>query len=153
MGNGYTNAQNRTNNRNVAIATFTDKKTLNGEEAISEVGAADGDSQVNWITTGSADCQNAHVAAFDGTNALVTWEEIGQPQCDYVAMGCKGAFTGSYFQLVNNGEKVGDALKETDVFVAGDMVTMSDGRVCWPYVAMEWTLDGPVSNPASVSKM
>ncbi|KAF2662189.1 hypothetical protein K491DRAFT_585817 [Lophiostoma macrostomum CBS 122681] len=153
MGSGYTNAQNRTNNRNVAIATFTDKKTLNGKEATSEVGAADGDSQVNWITTGTADCQNAHVAAFDGTNALVTWEEIAQPQCDFIAMGCKGAFTGSYFQLVSNGEKVGEALKETDVFVAGDIVTMSDGRVCWPYVAMDWTLDGPVSNPASVSKM
>ncbi|KAJ4365013.1 hypothetical protein N0V83_008629 [Neocucurbitaria cava] len=149
MGEGYTHSDNRTVNRNVAIATFSDKKTLNGEEATSVLGG-DGDKQVNWITQGSADCQNAHVAAFDGTNAVVTWEEIAEPTCEFVAMGCKGAFTGSYFQLVNNGEKVGTALKSMDVYVAGDMVTMSDGRVCWPYVDMDWTLDGPVYNPASV---
>ncbi|CAO2658513.1 Nn.00g062360.m01.CDS01 [Neocucurbitaria sp. VM-36] len=149
MGAGYTKAENRTVNRNVAIATFSDKKTLNGEQATSTLGG-DGDSQVNWITQGSADCQNAHVAAFDGTNALVTWEEIANPTCEFIAMGCKGAFTGSYFQLVNNGKKVGTPVKSMDVFVAGDMVTMSDGRVCWPYVDMDWKLDGPVSNPASV---
>jgi hypothetical protein len=30
---------------------------------------------------------------------------------------------------VNNGEKVGEAVKRTNVYVAGDMVTMSDGRI------------------------
>ncbi|KAF2256549.1 hypothetical protein BU26DRAFT_526916 [Trematosphaeria pertusa] len=152
LGTPYTHAINRTVNRNVAIAQFSDKNTLVGDEATSEL-VADGDSQVNWITTGTADCSNAHVAAFDGTNALVTWEEIAEPSCPFLSMGCKGAFTGSYFQLVNNGEKVGEPLKRMDVFVAGDMVTMSDGRICWPYVDMDWTLDGPVMNPASVTKM
>ncbi|KAH7357595.1 hypothetical protein BKA66DRAFT_427553, partial [Pyrenochaeta sp. MPI-SDFR-AT-0127] len=149
MGSGYTKSVNRTVNRNVAIATFSDKKTLNGEQATSALGG-DGDKQVNWITTGSADCQNAHVAAFDGSNAIVTWEEIANPKCEFIAMGCKGAFTGSYFQLVKDGKKVGTPVKSMDVYVAGDMVTMSDGRVCWPYVDMDWTLDGPVRNPASV---
>lgn len=148
MGNGYTNSKNRTVNRNVAIASFSDKKTIVGEQATSKLGG-DGDSQVNWITTGSADCQNAHVAAFDGKSAIVTWEEIANPTCEFIAMGCKGAFTGSYFQLVTDGKKVGTPVKSMDVFVAGDMVTMADGRVCWPYVDMDWKLDGPVRSPAS----
>ncbi|KAH7084705.1 hypothetical protein BKA63DRAFT_402059 [Paraphoma chrysanthemicola] len=149
MGNGYTNSVNRTVNRNVAIATFSDKKTIVGEQATSTLGP-DGDKQVNWITQGSADCQNAHVAAFDKSSAIVTWEEIAEPTCEFIAMGCKGAFTGSYFQLVKDGKKVGTPVKKTDVYVAGDMVTMSDGRVCWPYVDMAWKLDAPVRNAASV---
>jgi hypothetical protein len=153
LGAPFTHAQSRTSNRNVAIAQFTDKNTLVGPEASSTIGAANGDSQVNWITTGTADCSNAHVAAFDSANALVTWEEIADPTCDFVAMGCKGTYTGSYFQLVNGGKKVGEPIKAMDTFVAGDMVTMADGRICWPYVAMDWKLDGPVSNPASVTKM
>ncbi|KAF2625232.1 hypothetical protein BU25DRAFT_372223 [Macroventuria anomochaeta] len=152
MGDGYTHSVNRTVNRNVAIATMSDKKTLVGEQATSEL-VADGDSQINWITTGSADCSNAHVATFDKTSALVTWEEIAEPTCDFIAMGCKGAYTGSYFQLVTDGKKVGEPVKATDVYVAGDMVTMADGRICWPYVDMEWTLDGPVQNAASVKEI
>lgn len=140
LGAPYTHSVNRTANRNVAIARFSDKKTLIGEEATTTLGP-DGDSQVNWITTGTADHSNAHVAAFDGSNALVTWEEIAEPNCPLVAFGCEGTFTGSYFQLVNNGEKVGDAVKSTNVYVAGDMVTMSDGRICWPYVDMDWSLN------------
>ncbi|KAI8934175.1 hypothetical protein NX059_008925 [Plenodomus lindquistii] len=152
MGEGYTTSVNRTVNRNVAIATFSDKKTIVGEQATSQIGG-DGDSQVNWITTGTADTSNAHVAAFDGTSALVTWEEIANPTCPFDAMGCMGPFTGSYFQLVKDGKKVGTPVKSMDVFVAGDMVTMSDGRICWPYVDMDWKLDGPVRNPASVKAM
>jgi hypothetical protein len=152
MGAGYTHSVNRTVNRNVAIATMSDKKTLTGKQATSEL-VADGDSQINWITTGSADCSNAHVATFDKTSALVTWEEIAEPTCDFVAMGCKGAYTGSYFQLVTDGKKIGEPVKATDVYVAGDMVTMADGRVCWPYVDMKWTLDGPVQNAASVKQI
>lgn len=152
MGAGYTHSVNRTVNRNVAVATMSDKKTLTGKQATSEL-VADGDSQVNWITTGSADCSNAHVATFDKTSALVTWEEIAEPTCDFVAMGCKGAYTGSYFQLVTDGKKVGEPVKATDVYVAGDMVTMADGRICWPYVDMKWTLDGPVQNAASVKEI
>lgn len=149
MGAGYTKSVNRTINRNVAIATFSDKKTIVGEQATSQLGA-DGDKQVNWITTGSADCQNAHVAAFDGTSALVSWEEIAEPTCEFIAMGCKGAFTGSYYQLVKDGKKVGTPVKSMDILVAGDMVTMADGRVCWPYVDMDWKLDAPARGAASV---
>ena len=96
---------------------------------------------------GTADNSNAHVAAFDGENLLVTWEEIAEPQCDFVAMGCRGEFTGAYYQLVttaNGGTKVGEPLRVTDTFVAGDMVTMADGRICWPYVAMDWDLSQAV---------
>ncbi|KAI1498332.1 hypothetical protein F5X99DRAFT_432098 [Biscogniauxia marginata] len=144
LGGGNTQATNRTNNRNVAIAQLTNKNTLNGEEATSEIGAVDGDSQVNWVTQGTADCSNAHVATFDGESVLVTWEEIADPFCEYIAMGCRGIFTGSYFQLVTGGTKVGEPVKSMDTFVAGDMVTMSDGRICWPYVSMDWKLDQPV---------
>ena len=140
LGAPYTHSVNRTANRNVAIARFSDKKTLIGEQATTELGGS-GDDQVNWITTGTADHSNAHVAAFDGSNALVTWEEIAEPNCPLVAFGCEGTFTGSYFQLVNKGEKVGEAVKSTNVYVAGDMVTMSDGRICWPYVDMDWSLN------------
>ncbi|KAH7125640.1 hypothetical protein B0J11DRAFT_434652, partial [Dendryphion nanum] len=143
LGAPFTHSVNRTNNRRVAIAQFSDKNTLVGPEATSTLGP-DGDSQINWITEGSADSSNAHVATFDKSNALVTWEEIAQPTCEFIAMGCKGAFTGSYFQLVNEGKKVGAPVKAMDVYVAGDMVTMKDGRICWPYVDMAWKLDGPV---------
>lgn len=151
MGPGYTKSENRTSNRNVAIALMSDKATLVGEQATSEVGAEDGDSQINWVTDGSADCSNAHAAAFDGSSALVSWEEIASPICDFEAMGCRGDFTGTYYQLVNSaGEKVGEPVQSLDSYVAGDMVTMSDGRICWPYVDMEWRLDAVVrSLPSS----
>ncbi|KAH8658052.1 hypothetical protein BX600DRAFT_384893 [Xylariales sp. PMI_506] len=153
LGDGYTTSINRTNPRNVAVAQFTDKNTLVGPQASSEVGATDGDSQINWITNTTNDCSNAHVAAFDGENVLVTWEEIENPSCQFIAMGCSGTFAGSYFQLVNDGTKVGEPLVETDTFVAGDMVTMSDGRVCWPYVTMTWDLSEPVAYMGSTTEV
>ncbi|KAI9698110.1 MAG: hypothetical protein M1820_007618 [Bogoriella megaspora] len=157
MGSGYTHSINRTNPRNVAIAMLSDKYTKVGAQATSEVGATSGDDQVNWITEGANDCSNAHAATFDTDNALVTWEEISDPICDFIAMGCRGTFAGSFFQQVDStGAKVGDPLKSTDVYVAGDMVTMSDGRVCWPYVSMTWDLSEAVpysGSSASTQKM
>ncbi|KAK3710592.1 hypothetical protein LTR37_010219 [Vermiconidia calcicola] len=77
MGAGYTHAENRTNGRQTAMAILSDKNTLVGPEATSEVGAANGDSQVNWVTESEGpDRSNAHVATFDDTYALITWEEI-----------------------------------------------------------------------------
>lgn len=149
MGSGYTTAKNRTNNRNIAVALFSDKNTLVGKQATSVVGAEDGDSQVNWLTSGSNDCSNAHVATFDKSNALVTWEEISNPICDFDAMGCRGTFAGTKFQLVtSSGTKSGTAITSEKVYVAGDMVTMSDGRICWPYVSMTWSLEGPTTGTA-----
>ena len=55
MGPGFTQSAARTTNRNVAVATFSDKNTLNGPQATSTVGAASGDDQIHWVTTGSAD--------------------------------------------------------------------------------------------------
>jgi hypothetical protein len=145
MGDGYTHVNNRTNGRNVAISLFTDKYTKVGDQATSVVGTEDGDSQVNWVTKGSNDCSNAHAATFGSSSALVTWEEISNPICDYIAMGCRGEFAGTFFQEVSSdGTTVGDAFISTDVYVAGDMVTMSDGRICWPYVSMEWGLSQAV---------
>lgn len=102
MGDGYTHALNRTNNRNVAIALFSDKYTKVGAQASSEVGTRNGDSQVNWITKGSNDCSNAHAATFGLDNALITWEEISNPVCDNIAMGCAGKFARSVYQQVNS---------------------------------------------------
>lgn len=154
MGEGYTNAQNRTNGRRVAIALFSDKETLVGDQASSTVGATDGDSQINWITTEiGADRSNAHVAVFDDQYALVSWEAIDEPQCDTIAFGCSGTFSGSYFQLVDNtGAKIGDVITSNDTYVAGDMVTTNDGKICWPYVSMEWRLDLAVGGGLPVTE-
>jgi hypothetical protein len=138
MGSGYTNCQNRTNGRRTAIATFSDKETLVGKQATSTVGATDGDSQVNWVTSSvGPDRSNAHVAVFDDEYALVTWDEISDPSCDFIAMGCSGTFSGTYFQVVNKaGDKIGNATVSKDIYVAGDMATLSNGTICWPYVSM-----------------
>ena len=146
MGDGYTHSLNRTSGRRTAIALFTDKNTKVGPQATSQIGAESGDSQVNWITPSiGPDRSNAHVAVFDDTYALVTWEEIANPSCDFIAMGCSGQFTGTYFQLVDrSGKKIGSPMKSMNTYVAGDMVTMNDGRICWPYVSMDWRLDQPV---------
>ncbi|KAJ6032578.1 hypothetical protein N7540_003310 [Penicillium herquei] len=152
MGDGYTHVNNRTNGRNVAISLFTDKYTKVGDQATSVVGTEDGDSQVNWVTQGSNDCSNAHAATFGNSSALITWEEIVNPICDYIAMGCRGEFAGTFFQEVSSdGTKVGDAFTSTDVYIAGDMVTMSDGRICWPYVSMEWDLSQAVGYDSTAS--
>lgn len=144
MGEGYTHTLNRTNGRRAAIAIFSDKETKLAAEASSELGG-EGDSQVNWITPEvGPDRSNAHVAAFDDFYALVSWEEIESPSCEFIAMGCGGEFTGTYYQLVDiEGKTHGDAVKSMDTYVAGDMVTVGDGRICWPYVEMEWSLSKP----------
>lgn len=152
MGDGYTHVTNRTNNRNVAIAVMSDKSTLAGEQATSKVGSTDGDSQITWIKKGDNDAFNAHVAAFGDSNALVTWEEAANPQCPVIAMGCTGDFVGTFFQQVDaTGAKVGDAFSVKDTTVSGDMVTMSDGRICWPYVSGTWDVSQAVGYEGSTS--
>ena len=153
MGDGYTSATNRTNGRRVAMAMFSDKETKVSAQASSEVGATDGDSQVNWVTpTIGPDRSNAHVAVFDDEYALISYEEIADPFCDYVAMGCSGTFTGTYYQLVNTaGDKIGDAVKSLDTYVAGDMVTLGNGTICWPYVNMAWQLNDAVGGYGGVA--
>ncbi|KAL2840951.1 hypothetical protein BJX68DRAFT_182635 [Aspergillus pseudodeflectus] len=148
MGDGYTHVLPRTENRNVAVALFSDKYTKLGEQATSEVGAADGDSQITWITTGEKDHTNVHAAAFGPVNSLVTWEEISDPICDeFVAMGCRGTFSGTYFQQVTyKGTKIGQPVKSDDVYVAGDIVKIGARRLCWPYVNMEWDLSEAVNS-------
>ncbi|KAJ6079425.1 hypothetical protein N7467_009178 [Penicillium canescens] len=127
MGTRYTNVQNRTNGRIVAISLFSDKYTKVGAQATSDVGTEDGDSQVNW-------------------------EEISNPTCDFIAMGYRDTFVGTFFQQVDStGAKVGEAISSEDVYVASDMVTMSDGRVCWPYVSMTWDLSQAIDDSASGS--
>jgi hypothetical protein len=146
LGAPYTDCSPRTLNHNVAISLLKDKSNMVGPEASSTVGAVSGDDQVNWITTGSVDRSNVHVATFiDGLNALVTWEEIASPTCDNPAMGCSGTFTGSYFQQVDrSGKKLGSPISAMDVFVAGDMVNIGTDKLCWPYVDMTWDLSLPV---------
>ena len=141
MGAGYTHAQNRTNGRRVAVATLSDKSTLVSAQASSPLGG-EGDSQITWVTPSiGPDRSNAHVATFDDYYALVSWEEIAAPECEFIAMGCGGEFTGTYYQLVDKeGKNVGEPIKSMDTYVAGDMVSMGDGRICWPYVEMEWSL-------------
>ncbi|PNS15606.1 Cell morphoproteinsis protein PAG1 [Sphaceloma murrayae] len=151
-GTGYTKAQQRTEYRRVAIATFSDKQTLDGPEASSTVGATDGDSQIKWVSDGPADASNARVATFDGTNALVSWDQIDSPSCTDDAMDCSGTYTGTRYQLITNGQKTGAPIT-SQVFVSGDQVTMPDGRICWPYVDMKWSLSGrAVENSGPTTK-
>ncbi|KAH9842219.1 hypothetical protein Tdes44962_MAKER01597 [Teratosphaeria destructans] len=146
LGEGYTHCSNRTNGRRAAIALLSDKETLIGPQATSQVGAKDGDSQVHWLTeTIGPDRSNAHVAVFDDEYALVTWEEIADPHCDLLGFGCSGVFSGTYFQVVDkSGRKVGEPRREDKVFVAGDMATLVNGTICWPFVNVDWRLDLPV---------
>ncbi|KAL4877850.1 hypothetical protein BJY04DRAFT_121377 [Aspergillus karnatakaensis] len=147
MGAGYTHVLPRNENRNVAVALFSDKYTKVGDQATSEVGAADGDSQITWITEGNNDHTNVHAAAFGSDSALLTWEEISEPVCDeFIAMGCRGTFTGTYFQQVDSaGAAVGASINATDVYVAGDIVNIGN-KLCWPYVSMEWDLSQAINS-------
>lgn len=144
MGNGFTQCSPRTMNHNVAISLLTDKQTMAGAQAISTVGAASGDDQLNLVTTSSIDRSNVHVATFDSSNALVTWEEIASPTCKDIAMGCSGTFTGAYYQAVDStGKKLGDPISSNDVYVSGDIVNIGE-KLCWPYVNTAWDLSKAV---------
>jgi len=155
MGDGYTQCSPRWLNHNVAISMLKDKSTLQGAQAISTVGAASGDDQVTWITKSSTtDQQNVHVATLDSTNAIVTWEQLSNPNCQPVPLGCTGTFSGTFFQQVDSqGKKVGDAISAKDVFVAGDMQRIAGKGLCWPYVSMDWDLSAPKDKGTPVSSM
>ena len=138
----------RTPNGNVAVAVLRDKATLVGPSAIAQPGARDGDAQVQLVTTGATiDHSNVRIEAFDGSSAMLSWEQIDAPACDKPSYGCKGAFAGTYFQQVDAaGAKVGAPIKRDDVFVSGDLVRMPDGRLCWPYVnGLDWDLSVPIN--------
>ncbi|KAH6678690.1 hypothetical protein B0J14DRAFT_328626 [Halenospora varia] len=141
MGSPYTQCSPRWLNHNVAVATMNSKSTLTGSEATSTVGAAEGDTQVNWITkSDTVDHQNVHVATLNSTLSLVTWESLTSPNCQAVPLSCSGTYAGTSFQFVDSaGVKSGSEVVNTDVFVSGDMAVVG-GKICWPYVAMTWDL-------------
>jgi hypothetical protein len=155
MGAGYTASSPRWLNHNVAIATMSSKNKLAGAQASSTVGAADGDSQVNWITkSATEDHQNVHVAAINSKLSLVTWETLTNPNCQPVPLGCTGTYAGTSFQLVDStGAKVGGPVTSKDVFVSGDIVSIGTDKVCWPYVDMTWDLSKPKASADKVTKM
>lgn len=132
----YTQCDPRFLNHNVAIALMSDKKTLVGPPATSEIGAKDGDKQVHWITySKDEDHQNVHSAALDSNLALLTYERITNPACQPLPMGCLGTFSGTVFQFVNSdGKLVGSSVTREDVTVAGDIALFGD-KLCWPYIA------------------
>ncbi|KAJ8070343.1 hypothetical protein OCU04_000723 [Sclerotinia nivalis] len=155
MGTGYTQCSPRWLNHNVALSVMTDKKTLAGAQASSTVGAAEGDTQVTWITYSSTeDHQNVHIAAVNSQYSIVTYETLTSPDCQPVPMGCSGTYAGTSFQVIDNtGAKVGSAVVSTEAFVSGDIVTIGTDKVCWPYVAMTWDLSTPKDSGSPVSKM
>jgi hypothetical protein len=68
--------------------------------------------------------------------------------------GVGGDFAGTYFQQVDSaGGKVGEAFSSDDIYVAGDMVTMEDGRICWPYVRMAWDLSQAIDDTSSAGSV
>ncbi|CAD6448114.1 700cb822-c2cd-41ec-a2bd-f26133829b14 [Sclerotinia trifoliorum] len=155
MGTPYTQCSPRWLNHNVAISVMTDKKTLAGAQASSTVGAAEGDSQVTWITYSSTeDHQNVHIAAVNSQYSIVTYETLSSPDCQPVPMGCSGTYAGTSFQVIDNtGAKVGSAVVSTEAFVSGDIITVGTDKVCWPYVSMTWDLSSPKDSGSPVSKM
>ncbi|PQE24278.1 hypothetical protein CJF31_00002522 [Rutstroemia sp. NJR-2017a BVV2] len=155
MGSPYTQCSPRWLNHNVAITVMSDKSTLAGKEASSVVGAAEGDTQVNWITYSSTeDHQNVHVAAINSNYSLVTWETLTDPDCQPTPLGCTGTYNGTSFQIVDSaGSKVGNPVVSSAAFVSGDIANVGTDKVCWPYVDMTWDLSAPKSSGAPVTKM
>ncbi|PVH84406.1 hypothetical protein DL98DRAFT_558266 [Cadophora sp. DSE1049] len=155
LGAPYTQCSPRWLNHNVAISTMSSKNKLTGAEASSTVGAADGDSQVNWITKSETDDhQNVHVAAISSSLALVTWETLTNPTCQPVPLSCSGTYAGTSFQVIDKtGAKVGAAVTDTKVFVSGDIANVGTDKVCWPYVDMTWDLSKPKDSGTPVTKM
>lgn len=155
MGDGYTQCSPRWLNHNVAIATLKSKNTLTGAEASSTVGAAEGDSQVNWITYSSTDDhQNVHVATLNSNLSVVSWETLTNPDCQPVPLSCTGTYSGTSFQFVDStGAKVGSAVTSTSVFVSGDFANVGTDKVCWPYVEMTWDLSAPKDSATPVTSM
>ncbi|KAF8683445.1 hypothetical protein RHS04_01934 [Rhizoctonia solani] len=157
MGDGFTQASPRWLNHNVAIATMDAKNKLAGKQAISTVGAASGDDQVNWLTKESGiDHRNVRVAAAGGQLAVVTWEQLTSPKCEPVPLSCTGTFSGTFAQLVDatgTGSTVGAAVNlGKDVTVSGDIVTIGS-KVCWPFVKQTWDISRPKSSGTPVTKM
>ncbi len=94
----YTACSPRWLNHNVAVAIASDKETLSGDQATSEVGATDGDAQITWVTEDDgSDHQNIHVEAFDGSNALVAYETLSNPTCEPLPLSCTGTFSGTRY--------------------------------------------------------
>jgi len=155
MGSPYTQCSPRWLNHNVAIAVMSDKSTLAGSEASSVVGAAEGDTQVNWITYSSTeDHQNVHVAAINSNYSLITWETLTDPDCQPTPLGCTGTYNGTSFQIVDSaGAKVGNPVVSSKAFVSGDIANVGTDKVCWPYVDMTWDLSAPRSSGSPVTKM
>jgi hypothetical protein len=155
MGDGYTQCSPRWLNHNVAIATMSSKNTLTGSEATSTVGAAEGDSQVNWITYSSTDDhQNVHVATLNDNLSMVSWETLTNPDCQPVPLSCTGTYAGTSFQFVDRtGAKVGSVVNSTSVFVSGDFANVGTDKVCWPYVKMTWDLSAPKDSATPVTSM
>ncbi|KAK0214999.1 hypothetical protein IW262DRAFT_256726 [Armillaria fumosa] len=155
MGDGYTSCSPRWLNHNVAIAIASDKETLSSDQATSEVGATDGDSQITWITEDDgSDHQNIHVEAFDGSNALVTYETLSNPTCEPLPLSCTGTFSGTSFQVVSSsGELVGSPVVDDSITVSGDIALLEDGRLCWPYVKETWDLSAAKDSGTPTSTM
>ncbi|MBW0493563.1 hypothetical protein O181_033278 [Austropuccinia psidii MF-1] len=144
MGEGYTTSSPRWLNHNVAVAILPTKDTLKGPQASSEIGAADGDKQINWLTySNEVDTRNVHVATFNDKLALVSWDRLTKIKCEPLPMTCMGAYDGTAFQLVTaEGAKNGAPIIK-DIPVGGDMVTLEDGKICWAYVPTTWDLSTP----------
>ncbi|QSZ31054.1 hypothetical protein DSL72_000615 [Monilinia vaccinii-corymbosi] len=155
LGDGYTHSSPRWLNHNVAISVMTDKKTLAGAQASSTVGAAEGDTQVNWITYSSTeDHENVHIAAVNSEYLIVTYETLTSPNCQPLPLGCTGTYAGTSFQVIDSkGTKVGSATVSKEAFVSGDIITIGTDKVCWPYVEMTWDLSAPKDSGTPVSKM
>jgi hypothetical protein len=117
--------ENKAKPRYVKVVDFNSKDTLDNAP-----------KDVRQFAT-DTDCFNTHVAAFNETSALVTWEESTVFNCD--SNGCQSnTYTGTRFQMVDSsGNSIGEPLVSKDVFVSGDIAKVGS-KLCWPYVNMTW---------------
>ncbi|KAI8448838.1 hypothetical protein BY996DRAFT_327273 [Phakopsora pachyrhizi] len=130
-------------NRNVAVAILKTKDALLGEEATSKAGP-DGDIQVDFLSRSeNEDHRNVRTATLTSDLAIVSWDTLKDAKCAPLPLSCTGKYAGTSYVLVNSqGKKQGQELVE-QIPVSGDMVTMADGKVCWPYSPTTWSFEGP----------
>ncbi|CAH7671526.1 hypothetical protein PPACK8108_LOCUS6306 [Phakopsora pachyrhizi] len=141
-------------NRNVAVAILKTKGSLLGKEASSVPGSLDGDSQVDFLTrSDTEDHRNVRTATLTSDLAIVSWDTLKGAKCGPLPLSCTGKYSGTSYVLVNSqGKMQGKEIVE-QIPVSGDMVTMADGRVCWPYSPTTWSFQGPKGAPTLVNTL
>ncbi|KAF2682795.1 hypothetical protein K458DRAFT_488527 [Lentithecium fluviatile CBS 122367] len=136
-GNKFKQCDDEAKSRSVQVIRL-DNKVIVGDKILGDIRRVPKDPVTITPFRQNVDCSNARIGTFNREIALLTWEEDEVEECKILS-GCKSRkYTGTVFQkLDENGNKVEESLKSTDVFVSGDIIQIWD-QICWPYVHMDW---------------